>query len=373
MKKHQNLLLAFVIFAALAGGLWTWKNQTLSPSIEASLPSNPPSLDRASMPQQTSVAQPNAASAPVVAGAAPRKFIDMTARESREILRQIKATDADELLRLFLDAGRIDQDPMKQSALQGRLTGALMGKKYAPDFIERMKRFVMDAANSKLERGLVTSAFASARTKEGAEFVLWVVANHTDLEVRAGAISNIRGLGGSQPYLPAMIEPLWRESNDADLLKAVAEALAREGAPSSIELLLPAVAASDGEDDKRRMAAFWAVPKIYTANAVPALESAMKNTPPGSKMNAIALSTLGQIGDKSAARAVINWLQVADKSAAPLVADWVGRASGSGNLPAAEAALNPAVSFRSEENREAIRAALAAQRPTIIKIGPARK
>lgn len=170
-----------------------------------------------------------------------------------------------------------------------------------------------------------------------------------------------------------MIEPLWKESNEADLLTAVAEAMAREAAPSSIELLLPALAAPDGQDDTRRMAALWAIPKIYRADAVPALESALKNNPPRSKMNAIALSTLGQIGDRSASRAVIAWLQDADKSAEPLVADWIGRASGSGQLPAAEAALNPSVPFHSEENREAIRAALSALRAATTKIGPNRE
>jgi len=90
-------------------------------------------------------------------------------------------------------------------------------------------------------------------------------------------------------------------------------------------------------------------------------------------MNAIALSVLGQIGDKSASRAVISWLQATDKSAAPFVAEWIGKASGSGQLPAAEAALNPSVTFRSEENREAIRAALAARRAATIKISPNNK
>lgn len=370
MKTHQKLLLALVILIVVVSGVSVWKINSSQLKDLATVSQELPSAAKAVAAEQAPAAQKQAANAPIVAGEGRRKFSDMTARESGEIMRQIKATDADELLQLFLDAGRIDQDPMKQSALQGKLTGALREKKYAPDFIARMKEFVMDAANSKLERGLVTSAFAGARTKESIEFVLWAVANQTDFEVRASAISNIRGLGGSQPYLPAMIEPLWKESQDVALLKALAEAMAREAAPSGIELLLSAMAADDGQDDNRRTAAFWAIPKIYRADAVPALESAMKNNPPGSKMNAIALSTLGQIGDKSAGQAVIGWLQAVDKSAAPLVADWIGRASGSGHLPAAEAALNPSVPFRSEENREAIRAALAAQRAATTKIGP---
>ena len=81
-------------------------------------------------------------------------------------------------------------------------------------------------------------------------------------------------------------------------------------------------------------------------------------------MNAIALSTLGQIGDKGATQAVIGWLQAADSRAAPLVANWVGSANAQGHLKAVAAALNPSVPFSSEENREAIRAALAAKQST---------
>jgi hypothetical protein len=372
MRKHRNLLWTLAILTICVCGLWAWKRKMTQATNPPSMSGTLQSPGQSAIPQQAPVPQPQNAIAPDSQGGAPRRFIDMPASERLDILDQIKATDADELLKLFLDAGRIDQDPMKQSALQGKLTGALMEKKYAPDFIERMKRFVIDAANSKLERGLVISAFAGARTKEATEFVFWALANLSDPDVHAGVVGNIRGLGGSQPYLPAMIEPHWKESNEADLLTAVAEAMAREAAPSSIELLLPAAAAPDGKDDKRRWAAIWAIPKIYRADAVPALESALNNSPTGSKMNVIALSTLGQIGDKSASRAVIAWLQDTDKSAAPLVADWISRASGVGQLPAAEAALNPSVPFRSEENREAIRAALSAQRASTTKIGPSK-
>ncbi|MBL9117331.1 MAG: hypothetical protein JNJ83_20150 [Verrucomicrobiaceae bacterium] len=372
MKQHQILIPVLVILTITVGGWWAWKMKSPQLKRVDSVEQRPPSGAKAVAADQAPVPQPQAAKAPDAQGGAPRRFIDMPASERLDILDQIKATDADELLKLFLDAGRIDQDPMKQSMLQSKLVGALMEKTYAPDFITRMKRFVTDSSNSKLERGSVISAFASARTKEGAEFVLWVLANQTDMEMRTSAIFGIRGLGGSQPYLPAMIEPLWKESNDADLLTAVAEAMAREAAPSSIELLLPAAAAPHGKDDKRQQAALGAIPKIYRADAVPALESALKNSPPGSKMNVIALFTLGRIGDKSASRAVIAWLQDTDKSAAPLVADWISRASGVGQLPAAEAALNPSVPFRSEENREAIRAALSAQRASTTKIGPSK-
>ena len=171
----------------------------------------------------------------------------------------------------------------------------------------------------------------------------------------------------STPFLE-MIEPLWRDSKDAELIQAVASAMANAAAPSSIELLLPAAAAPAGQDDVRRSAASSALNKVFRADAVPPLEAALRNSPPGSTLNAIALYTLSQIGDKTAPQAVISWLQAADKSAAPLVDDWIVRGSGRGHRHAAEAALNPSVPFRNEENREAIRAAIAARPAPTIKI-----
>ncbi len=370
MKIRRILLIFPLILLALAGGLWAWKKRMSSSLVTTSVSGSQPSPDRENNSQQASEYKQQTVKAPVSTGATARKFIDMAARERRETMRQVKATDADELLLLFLDAGRLEKDPMKQSALQGKLTGALMEKKYAPDFIARMKRFVMDEANSTLERGLITSAFAGSRTKEGVEFVLWAATIQTEIGLETSALSNISVLGGSQPFLPEMIEPLWRDSKDANLIKVVAHAMARESAPSSIELLLSAAAAADGQDDMRRMAAIRALPQIYVASAVPPLVTALNSSAPGSPLNAIALSTLGQIGHKSAEQAVISWLQAADKSAAPLVAGWIGMARGRAPLHSAKAALNPSVSFRSEENREAIRSALATESAATIEIGP---
>ncbi len=290
--------------------------------------------------------------------AAPRKFYDMSARESRHMLDKLNATTADEYFQFFLDAGRINQDPLKQSMLQGRMQRAIGEKKYSAGFIAEMKKFILDKSSSDLERGLVITAFAYANTKEGVEFVLWVISSEADADSKRTAKSSIGGMGGAQPYLPALIEPLWRESKDADLLTSVAQAMARQGAPSGIELLLATLAAPDGQDDVRLQAAIWATTKIYRDEAIPPLATALKNNPPGSRMNLNALSLLSHLSNNSAAPAVVEWLQTADISAAPHVAIWIKNGNES-HLRAAEAALNPSVPFRSEENREAMRKALA--------------
>ena len=208
------------------------------------------------------------------------------------------------------------------------------------------------------------SAFGSAGTKQGAELVIWVATTQTEKELKDGAIGNISNLGGggSREFLPPMIEPLWQESNDPKLLNAVAIAMAGEGAPSCIKLLLPVAAAPDGQDDVRRVAAVWALTKVYTKNAVPPLAAALDANPLGSRTHTLAFTTLTQVVDEAAAQALLHWLQAADGRSAPMATRWITEASFPSQLRAAEAALNPAMPFRDEKNREAIRAGLEAYR-----------
>ncbi|MCB1100699.1 MAG: hypothetical protein KDN22_34375 [Verrucomicrobiae bacterium] len=133
MNKHQKLLWGFVILTLLAGGLWGWKSNTSQIPSAAHIAEETPFSDRDTLDKDTvsegaSEDMQQEEKDPVAVKAKPRRFIDMTARERLDILFQIKATDADALFQLFLDAGRKEQDPMKQSMLRGRLKGAIMEK-----------------------------------------------------------------------------------------------------------------------------------------------------------------------------------------------------------------------------------------------------
>ncbi len=363
--KNLKWILVIAALVLLGGGVLWRMNYRLPSSENAAHTGTNPLDSRAAPPLLVlTPAQSAPAIAPDTNAAGQRTFADMPARDRRAIVEEIRKLDLATIFQRFLDAGRIEHDPMKQSAIQGIMTQAMKEQTLSPEFLERMRKFVADSSNSKLERGSVISAFGSAGTKDGAEFVIWAAMAQPNKELRDGALHNISNLGGggSREYLPPRIEPLWRESNDTQLLKAVAIAMAQEGAPSCIKLLLPAAAAPDGQDDMRRDAAVWALTKVYTKNAVPPLAAALDTNPLGSRTHTLAFTTLSQIGDESAARAVMSWLQAADGRAAQLATQWITQAHADSQLQAAEAALNTAVSFRDEKNREAIRAGLAAYR-----------
>ncbi len=293
-----------------------------------------------------------------------RKFQYMPARERNEILDEIAKLDIYQIFQHYIDANKIEKDIGKQSGIANILTVALTEKEPSPEFIEKMHQFVIDRSYTDLERGLIVGAFAGTQTKVGAEFVLWSATIQPDQDIRSSNISFIEQLGGggSQKYLPAMIEPLWRESKDPKMLKSVARAMAREGAPSSIELLLQAASAPDDQHDDRWDYAGWALTKISSPYAVPPLADALKKSPFGSTKHTLAFITLTQIGDETAAQALVASLQTADESAAPMILSWLTDSQSSEIIDAAEAALAAKVPFNSEKIREALSAGTAAYR-----------
>jgi len=317
-----------------------------------------------------------AATEPVAAVSTPaprRTFANMPVRERLAIMDALGRPDATQLFQLFLDAGRIEKDSMKRSMLQGMLVGELMRHPPSQEFIEKMRSFVTDGSNDSLERGLIINAFQASRTKVGAEFVLWAATSpQADLRMRQAAMASVSELGGggSHPHLPPLIEPLWRESDDADLLQVVALAMAGEGAPSSIVLLMQAAASPDGQDDVRRLAALKALLTVDSGNAVPALAEALNQSTLGSRAQIVAFKTLNQIAVQSAPQAIVTWLRAADSQAAQLATQWTRHARFQLHWEAVAVAMKPGVTFQSDEVREALRSGLAtykASRPEMSK------
>ncbi len=111
----------------------------------------------------------------------------------------------------------------------------------------------------------------------------------------------------------------------------------------------------------------WMRPNVrcrkYFPNAVPPLIARLANQSPMSTNAKLVAPILVKIGDAAAGKVVVSWLQNTNENAAPLIEDLIRqRTLGEPMLSIWAAALDPAVPFRSEQNREAIRAGLAAYR-----------
>ena len=136
--------------------------------------------------------------------------------------------------------------------------------------------------------------------------------------------------------------------------------MARIGKASSVESLLKAALTTDFPNEMHRNAAIGALREVIAADAVPPLLAVLEGNPIGSDANKLAWKTLAHIvGSDEAPQSMMKWLQAADEKAAPMAREWIVNARGSRELKAAEAALDPSIPFRSEENRKALRAGLA--------------
>jgi hypothetical protein len=293
----------------------------------------------------------------------PPMFEKLSAQERRAILAEIKKLDCAPIFQAMLDAGRIDHDFMKQGDISAVLAQAIRVRTPPPEFFKQLTTFIADNSNSISERGLVIGMLGKASTKESANLLVYEVTTLENKELKdtaVGAISNLDERSSDANITPAL-DRLWRKSYDPKLLTSLGEAMARIGKPSSIELLVSAALARDGKDDvRKRLAQGW-LTTVISKDAVPPLAALLAKNRPTSPEAVLAFTTLAQIvdmKDRTSIETMMKWLQNADSSAAPLALNWIAHARNGPEIKAAKAALDPAVPFRSEANREALRAGL---------------
>jgi hypothetical protein len=98
---------------------------------------------------------------------------------------------------------------------------------------------------------------------------------------------------------------------------------------------------------------------VALPKAVPPLAARLAEQPPMSDDGKMLASILARIGDEAAGKAVVVWLRKGDGDATAFIQFLGPRPKDPELLAAWASALDPAVSFRNEKNREAIRAYLA--------------
>lgn len=296
----------------------------------------------------------------------------MSIEEGRTVVDEIEKKDMDAILNHFLHAGRIEHDSMKQMAIHLVLSDELRGRKPNQAFLKKLQKFIESDTPSKFERDMMIGVLGQASTKETGELLLNLATAMKNIEMRKSAIGSVANLvreAGDETLAPALSRT-WTETTDPDLMSSAAKAMGRTGAVSSVELLLAAALAPEGKDDERREAAMFGLGLVWTENAVPPLATLLEKSPVGSKASELAFAVLMQIGDKEGSQAVLKWLQKADSAAVPMAKAWIENARGSLEVKPMEAALDPKVPFRSEENRKALREgieAYRASRPKTIK------
>jgi hypothetical protein len=273
-------------------------------------------------------------------------------------LRDIEYRDFPSIFQAWIDAERVDHDLLKQRCLSIGLADAMQERHPSLEFLAQMRAFINDPANSMRARARLVSVLGVARRRRTTEILLEMAAHPPTKELKDAVLMAL-GVSVNEGS-SAVYERAWREADpgNEDLLYSVARSMAGCGAASSMETLLTAALAPDGRDDKRKQAALYALNDACSnnANVVPPLAARLSNDAPESEASKLAGGILVQMYTEPATEALVAWLQTADASAATLAWEYTSQTA----YPKIwQAALDPAVPFHSEQNREAIRKALA--------------
>ncbi len=291
------------------------------------------------------------------------KYEEMGILEKNAFLTEVEKQDLPVIFKLMIDAKRLEHASMKQLHLQTVLSDAMRIKKPTPEFLEQLYAFITNSANSEFERQLVIGALVDAATKESVNLLLQVANSATDKKIKDSAATLTGNRGG--PALSPMLERTWLETTNPTLLWSTAESMAEISAPSGIELLLSAALAKNSKDQARQEAATRAlsIVLIYKEDAVPPLAARLKDQTPTSEAAQLVAPILAATSGPDGQKALVEWLQSRPENAAPLVEQLFRQNIRTDPFEYAwAAALDPALPFKNEENRNAIRKALEAYR-----------
>jgi len=107
----------------------------------------------------------------------------MSNRDRNAIKEEIGKEDFVSIFQAFVDARRVENDPMKQGDLQSLLAYAMRQKTPPPEFFAQVKAFIADDSNTKLERGMTIGILALAATKESTDLLIYEATSQKDKEL----------------------------------------------------------------------------------------------------------------------------------------------------------------------------------------------
>lgn len=362
MKTKHTLLLGGIVAIAVIIALALRKE----PSV--ALPGSKTDIKATNTTPAPPIAQPHLS---VTESKTPtpssKKFSEMGVFEEEAIVDEIKKQDLPAIFKAMLDAMRVENDSLKQMHLKTTFANALTVKKPTPEFIEQLYEFVTNKANTKFERGLLIGALEGAATKESLGLLIRLSKTAPDEETRDSAtaftISATRLQGNRGRELSPLMERTWCETDNLTQMRSTASAMAKIGKPSGIELLLTAALATDERNEERKAVAQSALEEVNDGDAVPPLAARLKDQPPTSEAFKLLAPILAGTSAPEGQQALVSWLQERPENVGPLVHDFIRNPQLYDPLESAWAkALDPAVPFKNEENRKAIRENLDAYR-----------
>jgi hypothetical protein len=165
--------------------------------------------------------------------------------------------------------------------------------------------------------------------------------------------------------IPAL-QRLWMQSDDPNMLRAVATALAKVGNPESVNSLMDSVLSNsktiadiEHSSDPRVSAALFSLQGLRDPAVIPIFQEQLRSSSSSLEMSVYArlLAGMGQI---SATQALLSWAQGAGSQYASVAGDAFAKTGSSDCLQYANSVLAQNVTFKSSLVKTAVLSALAA-------------
>jgi hypothetical protein len=311
-------------------------------------------------------AQPGATGPAAAVAESQPTFTAMTMAERESVMAQISKQDTHSIFQSWISSGRTDHDLMKQYSVGVLLARVLQEKAPNAETVQAMEEFIADGSNSLLERAHLIHVLNRTGTKESLDILIGTATTSSDHILKREATEGVgdgdrwHQDGRSHDEMSPALERVWSTSGDQELLRAVASAMAKVGAPSGVELLFRSALAAGTRDGFRAGVAMKSLSGVTNPDAIPVLSAHLSDATTTNDETTLASGALVGIFQPSATAAVLDWLERTDEYAVPFARYYAANARSSGiALQLWKSALDPAVRFRSESNREAIRAGLA--------------
>ncbi len=363
--KSKFVIWAIIALLVAGTALLLWKrslrNQALAPvsrkakADTAAVPANKPAQ---------SASQANGMSARPSTVPEKARFRALPFEQQKMLLDQIGKEDTHLILQEWISADSTDHDFGKQYAIATLLERSLRRREADVGTLGEIQDFINDGSNPEIDRVFLIQVLGQTRTKAALDMLISMATTSTSTGFREAATGQI-GLAGDLRWggkfheeLSPALERVWSVSGAEALLSSVAYAMAKVGAPKGVELLLnSALATGPGLDFRSRVAA-EALAVVTNPDAIPVLSARLSAQAAANSETRLASGTLAAMGYPDAVTVLLGWLRNADEGAAPLARSYVARSRTDAVLQLWNSALDPAVSFRNEKVREAIRAGL---------------
>lgn len=289
--------------------------------------------------------KPSVQSLAKAGGQSSGRLLDVSVEERQKFYDALLARDSSGLLKDWVSEFTAQKDVFKAGLIASALIARLQTSEHNEEFYQSAQLMLRDASCGNETKAALIRMLGRASTVASLQTLLDLHREKADL--RADINASIEELGDSRSDgrfpdgLSPLLESAWRNAGDAQVRDSLAQALAKVGSPTGIDLLLGEVLATgktikeiSATQDDRVLGAWAALEQVRNPKAISSLAGHLNYRGTDDAELLLSGDALANMGTMEATNSLLEWAKSAPDSFAPLVSEWFTqiRDSGSWNL-----------------------------------------